>query len=160
MVSISPELWDLLGRAAAGGDVAQDFYAAWANGKAFLEAADGLRGRRPAVVEWKGAQRAPGDEVVPADLRVDHVFLVSCKYLSRILTNASPSHLFERLLKGGHGVRRPDWYDTVAPEEYQHLYESARLDLGGRGLPRHLGELTADGRRLLRTELSAGWPPT
>ena len=49
---------------------------------------------------------APGDEVVPADLRVDHVYLVSCKYLSRIVVNASPQHLFDRLLTGGHGRAR------------------------------------------------------
>jgi hypothetical protein len=158
MVSVSPELWALLERAAAGGDLAVDFAAAWANGEAFLAAADGLRGRRPATVEWKGAQRAPGDEVVPADLRVDHVFLVSCKYLSRILMNASPAHLFDRLLKGGHGVRGPDWYGAVAPDEYQHLYETARLALGASSLPPEVAELTADGRRLLRTELAAGWP--
>jgi hypothetical protein len=159
MVSVSPELWTLLERAAAGGDLAGEFEAARANGEAFLHAADGLRGRRPAIIEWKGAQRAPGDEVVPADLRIDHVFLVSCKYLSRILMNASPGHLFERLLKGGHGVRGPDWYGAVAPEEYQGLYETARLDLGASGLPREVAELTADARRLLRTELGATWPP-
>jgi hypothetical protein len=158
MVSVSPELWTLLERAAAGADLAGDFDAAFANGEAFFVAADGLRGRRPAVVEWKGAQRAPGDEVVPADLRIDHVFLVSCKYLSRILVNASPAHLFERLLKGGHGVRGPDWYGAVAPEEYQGLYETACLELGASGLPREVAELTADGRRLLRTELGTRWP--
>src|SRR5207302_7743292 len=122
MVSVSPELWALLERAAHGGELASDFAAAWANGDAFFHAVDGLRGRPPLVIEWKGAQRAPGDEVVPADLRVDHVFLISCKYLSRILVNASPAHLFERLLKGGHGVRGPDWYGAVAPGEYQGLY--------------------------------------
>ena len=158
MVSVSPELWGLLGRAAAGGDLAQDFRSAWANGEAFLRAADGLRGRKPLIVEWRGAQRAPGDEVVPADLRIDHVFLVSCKYLSRILMNASPSHLFERLLKGGHGVRGPDWYGAVAHEEYQQLYEVARLEVGVSVLPDRVTELTPDGRRLLRSELGAGWP--
>src|SRR5215210_1066840 len=56
--------------------------------------AESLADRRlPLVVEWKGPTRAPGDEVVPADLRIDHVYLVSCKYLSRILHNASPAHL-------------------------------------------------------------------
>jgi hypothetical protein len=160
MVSVSPELWTLLERAAAGGDLARDFEPAWANGEAFLDAADGLRGRRPAIIEWKGAQRAPGDEVVPADLRIDHVFLVSCKYLSRILMNASPAHLFERLLKGGHGIRSPDWYGAVAPDEYERLYETVRLELGASGLPREVAELTADGRRLLRAELAASWPPS
>ena len=61
----------------------------------------GLRGRPPQLVEWKGPTHAPGDEVVPADLRVDHVWLVSCKYLSKVLANAAPSRLFDRGLAGG-----------------------------------------------------------
>ena len=56
-----------------------DFLAAWNNGKAFLSATDGLRGWPPGLVEWTGGRRDPGDSVVPADLRVDHVYLISCK---------------------------------------------------------------------------------
>src|SRR5215207_4064795 len=78
MVSVSPELWRTLQDLHQGGAFRQEFQAAWANGRAFFHAADGLRGRRPTMIEWKGAIRAPGDEVVPADLRVDHVYLVSC----------------------------------------------------------------------------------
>ena len=89
---------------------------------AFLDARDALRGRRPRIVEWKGPHKAPGDEVVPADLRVDHVYLVSCKYLSRIVVNASPEHLFDRLLTGGHGQRSGDWFQQVAPSEHAALY--------------------------------------
>jgi hypothetical protein len=157
MVSVSPELWSVLER-AADGEYRADFESAWSNGAAFFRAVDGLRGRPPVVIEWKGAQRAPGDEVVPADLRVDHVFLVSCKYLSRILMNASPAHLFERLLKGGQGVRGPDWYGIVAPDEYQSLYAAVRAELGRDSLPPRVGELTGQERRRLRTELAAGWP--
>ena len=81
------------------------------NGQAFLAARDALRGRVPLVVEWKGAHRAPGDEVVPADLRVDHVYLVSCKYLSRIVVNASPHHLFDRAARGrARAARGGDWF--------------------------------------------------
>jgi hypothetical protein len=157
MVSVSPELWAVLER-AADGELRVDFEAAWTNGEAFFRAVDGLRGRPPVAIEWKGAQRAPGDEVVPADLRVDHVFLVSCKYLSRILVNASPAHLFERLLKGGHGVRGPDWYGIVAPDAYQALYAVVRADLGDESLPTGVGELTTEERRRVRTELASGWP--
>ena len=102
------------------------FTAALMNGGAFLSARDGLRGRKPVVVEWKGAHRAPGDEVVPADLRIDHVYLVSCKYLSRIVVNASPHHLFDRLLAGGHGRRGPAWFGEVAPTEHETLYAAVR----------------------------------
>ena len=101
MRSLSPEDWDLLGSARAGGAYDSEFHAAWENGRAFLGAVDGLRGRRPEVVEWKGAVRASGDEVAPVDLRIDHVYLVSCKYLSNILFNVSPAHAFDELLVGG-----------------------------------------------------------
>ena len=103
MHSLSPEMWERLARLRAGGAYDAEFHAAWANGQAFLAAADGLRGRLPMVVEWKGTGRAPGDEVAPIDLRVDHVYLVSCKYLSKILFNVSPSHVFDDLLVGGPG---------------------------------------------------------
>src|SRR5204862_7087947 len=104
------------------------------SGLAFLRADAALRQRVPALVEWKGAHRAPGDEVVPADLRVDHVYLVSCKYLSRIVVNASPHHLFDRLLSGGHGRRRGDWFREVAPAEHNALY-AAVCDALGLDLP-------------------------
>lgn len=101
--------------------------AAFENGQFFLHAAEALRGRRPRIVEWTGPQRSPGDEVAPVDLRVDHVYLISCKYLSKITMNASPAHLFERLLTGGHGRRSEDWYRRIAPVEYQSLWnESTR----------------------------------
>ena len=136
MRSLSPEMWERLAELRAGGAYDAEFHAAWANGQAFLAAADGLRGRLPQLVEWKGTGRAPGDEVAPIDLRVDHVYLVSCKYLSKILFNASPTHVFDALLAGRSG-RVPrgqrdgvpgggDWYAEVAPAEYQALYDTVR----------------------------------
>lgn len=155
MVSLSPALWDQLDALWRGGALKQEFYAAWLNGAAFLSARDGLRGRTPVTVEWKGSHRAPGDEVAPIDLRVDHVYLVSCKYLSRILINASPPHLFDRLLKGGHGRRGGNWYHDVAPAEHQALYESVRHIVPG--LPFDVADLAADERRTLATSLTT-WP--
>jgi hypothetical protein len=76
--------------------------------------------------------------VAPIDLRVDHVYLVSCKYLSKILFNVAPSHIFDSLLtgqgRGGRGGRVAgevragggDWYAEVASHEYQSLYESVQ----------------------------------
>lgn len=156
MVSVAPEVWDLLRLAYDGGARASEFETAWANGRAFLQAPDALRGRRPVIVEWKGSHRAPGDEVAPIDLRVDHVFLVSCKYLSRIMINASPAHLFERLLQGGHGIRGGDWYAEVAPESYQALYESVRPAVPG--LPADVTDLRVPDRRALSGALREGWP--
>ena len=130
MRSLSPDDWDRLSSVRAGGAYDAEFHAAFLNGNFFLAARDGLRGRRPEVVEWKGAIRGSGDEVAPVDLRIDHVYLVSCKYMSKILFNASPTHVFDSLLIGGPA--RPgrglggDWYAEVAPIPYQHLYELAR----------------------------------
>jgi hypothetical protein len=86
----------------------------------------------PQAVEWKGSLRGTGDEVTPADLRIDHVYLVSCKYLSNILFNVAPSHVFDALLVGGTGRgggAGGDWYAEVAPAQYQALYEAVRKGL-------------------------------
>ena len=119
MRSLSPEDWDQLDTARAGGAFDAEFHAAWENGRAFLSATDGLRGRLPEVIEWKGVVRATGDEVAPVDLRIDHVYLVSCKYLSNILFNASPMHVFDDLLVGGQSRRGRglggDWFAETAP---------------------------------------------
>jgi hypothetical protein len=164
MVSVSPEQWGVLDELHRGGRYRQEFVAAWLNGLAFLRARDGLRGRRPIVVEWRGGQRQPGDEPVPADLRIDHVFLVSCKYLSRIVTNASPSSVFDRLLAGGHGARSGDWYAEVSSDAYQSLYEAAVAhvspagDIGG-DWPAKVGHLTTTQRTALKRALGKGrWP--
>jgi hypothetical protein len=130
MRSLSPDDWDRLNSVRTGGAYDSEFHAAWENGRSFLAARDGLRGRLPEVVEWKGAVRGSGDEVAPVDLRIDHVYLVSCKYMSKILFNASPTHVFDSLLVGGPA--RPgrglggDWYDEVAPVQYQRLYDLVR----------------------------------
>jgi hypothetical protein len=136
MRSLSPETWDQLAAARGGGAFDVEFHAAWENGRAFLQAADGLRGRLPQAVEWKGSLRASGDEVTPVDLRIDHVYLVSCKYLSNILFNVAPSHVFDALLVGGTGrggAPGGDWYAEVAPAQYQALYEAVREGLSVEG---------------------------
>ena len=83
---------------------------AFTNGATFLAATEGLRGRVPHRVEWKGPHKPPGFETVPADLRIDHVYLVSCKYLSSILHNASPSSLFDHRLGATPEGRFGDWF--------------------------------------------------
>lgn len=157
MASVSPEQWRTLQGIHRGGALRQEFLAAWSNGRAFLRATDGLRDRLPNVIEWKGAIRAPGDEVVPADLRIDHVYLVSCKYLSKIVLNASPPRLFDRLLMGGHGQQGTDWFQTVAPAELGALYAAARDHLG-LALPTSLAALTASHRGDLASALAGKWP--
>ncbi|MGH9210638.1 MAG: hypothetical protein ACRD2C_08135 [Acidimicrobiales bacterium] len=162
MVSMSPEHWDLLADLHRGGLYRQEFQAAWQNGVAFLAATDGLRGRLPLVVEWRGGQRQPGDEPVPADLRIDHVFLVSCKYLSSIVSNTSPTSLFDRLLAGGHGGRSPDWFAEVAPAAYDELYQAVRDHLrlasgaAEHDLPSSVLDLSTSERALVQRHLGPG----
>lgn len=160
VANVSGEVWERLTELAARGQHRVEFAAAWANGRAFLEAEEGLRGRPPRLVEWKGPSKAPGDEVVPADLRVDHVWLVSCKYLSKVLTNAAPARVFERGLAGGPTRTGGDWYAEVAPDAYQALYALVRLELGSRAnLPPHAVDLTPAHRAEVRAYLDAGWSP-
>ncbi|HNI36521.1 MAG TPA: hypothetical protein PLV93_14060 [Microthrixaceae bacterium] len=134
------------------------------NGRFFADATDALRGRRPLSIEWTGPQRSPGDEVAPVDLRIDHVYLVSCKYLSKITVNASPSHLFDRLLTGGHGRRSADWYSEVAPAEHERLWARAREWLSDRQpdmvLSPSVGDLSKADRRAVGKLLSVDrqWP--
>jgi hypothetical protein len=155
---VAPEVWDRLADLAAGGQHRTDFAAAWANGRAFLQAEEALRGRPPLLVEWKGPRQSPGDEVVPADLRIDHVWLVSCKYLSKVLANAQPARLFDRGLAGGPARPAGDWYAEVAPDAYQALFAQVRLELGARAtLPPHAADLTAAHRAELRAYLDGGW---
>jgi hypothetical protein len=158
LVNVAPAVWDELASTWTAGRHRDVAMAAFMNGRAFLEAGDALRGRHPRLIEWKGAHRAPGDEVVPADLRVDHVYLVSCKYLSRIVVNASPHHLFERLLAGGQGRRAGgDWFREVAPDEHDALFQSVR-SASVSALPATADALTKDDRRTLALALRGSWP--
>ncbi len=158
--NVSHADWDLLDAAFAGGGQAEAFASAWENGRAFLAAAEGLRHRTPRLVEWKGSTRTAGDDALPVDLRIDHVYLVSCKYLSRILLNVSPVHLFDRLLGGGHGRRSgTDWFAETAPGPYQRLYELALAGAPAAQLPRRVGELTPPQRRWLAEHLGGTLSP-
>lgn len=159
VANVAPEVWSRLRAAYGAGEHRQEFVAAWANGQAFLRAGEGLREQPPSLVEWKGPTQAPGDEVVPADLRVDHVWLISCKYLSKVLANAAPSRLFERGLAAGPAPRAAgDWYAEIAPDAYQELFALVRRELGTRAsLPPHAADLTPAHRAELRAYLDAGW---
>jgi hypothetical protein len=159
LTNVTSADYEMLLRAWKEGRQPDVFTAALMNGRAFLTSRDGLRDRTPLLVEWKGAHRAPGDEVVPADLRIDHVYLVSCKYLSRIVVNASPHHLFDRLLAGGHGRRGADWFGEVAPAEHAALYAAVRGATGpDAGLAARPDALDVPQRRALGRRLREGWP--
>lgn len=153
LVNVEPEVWDRLVTARAAGEHPEAFEAAFANGRAFLEAVDGLRRRPPRLIEWKGPHRPQGLDPVPVDLRIDHVYLVSCKYASKVLLNTSPASLF------GGTETGDDWYAAVAPEQYQQLYAVVRSSLDGGHLPPFVSDLAAHHREHLRSRLSGKWPP-
>jgi hypothetical protein len=124
------------------------FAGAWRNGVEFARAAEGLRGRPPWWLEWKGNHRPPGYEQIPADLRVDHIYLISCKYGSNILSNSSPSNLFDRLLADRQDAGT-DWFLDVAPDAYQTFYAACRGELGG-DLPDRVSDLEQHHRKILK----------
>ena len=159
LLNVPDVTWDAIVQEARAGRYHQSFVTAFENGHAFLDAADGLRGRAPVRVEWKGGHRPPGDDVVPADLRIDHVYLVSCKYLSRVLLNAGPARLFDRLLVGDERTSI-NWYFETAMVESQALYDASKAGLRLLHLPRGVGQLSRADQLTLKTALAQRtWPP-
>jgi hypothetical protein len=153
MVSVSPELWQRLDELRDGRAHDLAFEAAWANGVALLKADDGLRERRPRTVEWRGGAKAVDDELVPIDLRIDRVFLVSCKYLSKVVANVAPARLFDGLLRVRTPAEQLSWFAAVAPAEHSNLLAAAMRHAG------LSGELSQADRRRLRDSLrGARWP--
>ena len=157
MVGIEGHHYDRLSQALEDSSNRNLFEKAWANGKAFARAEEGLRGRTPLRVEWKGPHQLPGYEQIPVDLRVDYVYLVSCKYGSKLLHNSSPSHLFDRLLAVRRGPRG-DWYNEVAPGGYQRFYTACRDYLSGTELPEKVTDLNREQRKHLKTSFKRHWP--
>jgi len=159
MVNVSDAHWEKLGAARRDPAHEHDFASAWANGLAFLGADDGLRGRIPRRVEWKGHDRLPAVSDVPADLRIDHVYLVSCKYLSKILHNPSPTALFDRCLGQREVATVPDWYAEVAPRHYSELYAVVRAALPESDLPPQREHLDRNHRQVLAKAFDRTLPP-
>ena len=159
ITNVDDEVFDRLDVAYADGADDELFRTAWENGRRFARSDEGLRGRPPWHVEWKGPHRPPAYEQIPADLRVDHVYLLSCKYGSNILMNASPWHLFERGLSERR-TERADWFVEIAPEALQELYDAALAHIDGDGLPSRVVDLDRSHRTALKHRLPRGrsWP--
>lgn len=155
--NVSEIQWRRIRETYAAGTHQSEFDSAWANGSTFFWSDDGLRGRRPLLIEWKGSHNPPGFDFLPADLRIDHVFLISCKYLSRILANLSPANLFVRLLADRSGGEK-DWYEAIAPLAYRQFYEELRVCLNQVELPSDSSDLTPDQLSAIRSICSRAWP--
>ncbi len=162
IANVGDEHFERLAVAYAEGRYPDAFAVAWNNGVEFARAPEGLRGRPPWWIEWKGNHRPPRYEQIPADLRVDHVYLISCKYGSNILTNSSPANLFDRRL-ADRRQHRLDWFAEVAPDAYQAFYAACRSWVrsgltGGIDLPERVTDLGPQDRehlkRLLPRQLS------
>ena len=162
VTNVTEAHFDRLAEARDAGRYTDEFETAWANGQRFAFSDEGLRGRSPWWVEWKGPHRPPAYEQIPADLRIDHVYLISCKYGSDILMNSSPSHLFERMLAERRSAGAVDWYQAVSPDAYQDLWHSCRgaFDAGG-ALPERAEQLTPADRKLAKQsfkQFGRSWP--
>lgn len=157
---VSDEAWEQLERGLHDPGLLTLADVAFANGAAFAAHPDGLDGRRPGRIEWTGGRRPPGDQVIPADLRIDRVYLISCKYSSKVLHNAAPARVFDHLLVAD-GYERHDWYSAVAPVEHERLAQHAAAAVGcpfPAGDPAH-ADVTS--RRRLRDalrEVGRRWP--
>ena len=157
-LGIDASVWDRLDALNGRRIHAEDFAVAFGNGKAFAAAPDALGGRPPRVIEWTGGRRPAGDEVAPIDLRIDHVYMVSCKYLSANIANASPARLFDGLLATAGNWKSTDWYQVVAPAEYQRLYEATVRAAGLTGLPTAAAALSTKERARLREAATTADP--
>jgi hypothetical protein len=153
IANVGPATWERLRRAFDDGTSAALFSGAWRNGQAFLLAADGLRGRLPVRVEWKGPDRQVEQDPIPADLRIDHVFLVSIKTGSDVLWNRSPAQVFLGRSERLH------WFAETAGAEYQRLYDQACRHTGLGRLPADVAALDRTSGRVLAEALPArAWP--
>ncbi|MEO1063154.1 MAG: hypothetical protein AAFZ07_17210 [Actinomycetota bacterium] len=152
-LSVDDETWARLADLLDDPDHRGAADAAFENGAGFLAASGGLGGRVPRTIVWSAGRRPPGDEVVPADLLVDHVYLVSCKYRSKVLHNAAPSRLFDDQLMAVDRRKRSDWYVDVAPDASQALYRATLAALDVDGLPDRVDDLSPADRKTLKAAL-------
>lgn len=157
LANLAESDWERLATLWCAGTYEANFLEGFLNGQAFLDAADALNRRHPRIIEWTGGRRAPGDEVVPSDLRVDHVYVISCKYLSRILHNPSPARLVEGLLTRAPVDDTRDWYQRFAPVEYQGLYEACLDAMNDPHMPPLAADLSGAQRRGLARGLRGAW---
>jgi hypothetical protein len=157
LVGVDTGTWETLRGLWSMGTYAQPFSDAFADGRYFFESDLGLRRRTPLSIEWKGPHLSPEDDPLPADLRIDGVFIVSCKNLSKVLLNPSPAALFRSALRNPDLGGR-DWYEEISPVELANLYKAAVRHLALTGFPTTPSELTREQRIVLKTRLPRKWP--
>ena len=161
-LDVGTATWERLERILGTGH--HDRLARWAfaNGEFFAVDPSGLDGRTPRLIEWSGDRRIPGDQAVPADLLIDRVYMISCKYLSQILHNTAPARVFDDILAPSPQARHPDWFAEVASRQHLALYRGALKLLDLEDMPDTPGWLDSTQRERLRaafrTHGSRGMP--
>ena len=150
VLEIDSDEWTDLDAVSRSGRWQEESEIAFTNGAYFSAHADGLNGRLPQRIDWSGGRRIPGDRPVPADLLVDRVYMISCKYLSKILHNTAPAHLFVDGLAAAPESRGVNWFQEVAPDVHQALYARTVEVLGLANLAETPEELTAEHRKKLK----------
>ncbi len=148
---IRDESWEKLQQILAAGTYEYIARAAFENGAFFAGHPTGLDGRTPRQIEWSGDRRIPGDQAIPADLIVDRVYLISCKYLSQILHNTAPARLFDDILAPSSQARHTDWFGEVAETQQLALYHRALKLFGLGDMADSPSELDSDQHAKLRS---------
>jgi hypothetical protein len=154
---VTADAWEQIQEWWAERDDVQVFESCYETGRYFFESDYGLRGRAPFVIEWKGPDLPPEDFAIPADLRVDHVYIVSCKNQSKVLANPSPATLFTTALRNNDAAGR-DWYESIAPVEYHSLLESVKSHFGLGDYPDSPIDLQRSQRAELKKLMNRAWP--
>ena len=152
LCDVSDEDWAVLTRLYYENGHDALFSMSFENGRAFAESEIALRHRQPGRIEWLGPRKLVGEHAIPADLRVDDVYLVSCKYNSKNFLNSGPAKLFDHRLK--EAPRSKSWYEDVALDAYQDYYRAVRAHFDLIELPTDVVELTDSDRTVL-----AEWVP-
>lgn len=157
LAGVSTPVWETLCALHAAGGHAELFEHSFANGRAFATSEAALRHRQPGLVEWSGPRKIRGEGAIPADLRVDDVYLVSCKYGSKLLLNSGPAKLFDHRLRDG--VRATtSWYEDVAGEAYQQYYDAIRTHFVLDDVASDVTKLADADRAVLSDHLGRGVP--
>lgn len=157
LTGVTAQDWTTLRSLYASGEHATLFARSFANGRAFATSDVALRHRQPGEVEWCGKRKLRGEGAIPADLRIDHVYLVSCKYDSKNILNSGPSKLFDNRLRNGP-QSMISWYEEVAGSAYQGYYSAVRAHYDLSELPEHVGDLGPADRTVLTDVLPRSLP--
>lgn len=153
VLKLEPEEWLKLEGIVSSGRWTSEAETAFGNGSYFASHTDGLNGRAAQRIEWSGGRSIPGDRPVPADVVVDRVYMVSCKYESAILHNTAPANVFVDGLAVASQRQGTNWFQKVAAEAHEALYRRTVEVLGLSDMAESPGLQSPQQRTRLRAAL-------